>query len=70
MITEAEDVLAVLRPIIGRCIEPASQWLQIEDGSHCRTVDRYSCPVVALMGPNTDFRRRPQSAFQAPAPLW
>jgi len=29
MVTEAEDVLAVLRPIIGRCIE---QWLQIEDG--------------------------------------
>jgi len=51
MVTEAEDVLAVLRPIIGRCIEPPNT-LQIEDGVPLAEPSTDSrARIVALLGP-------------------
>jgi DNA processing protein len=52
MVTEAEDVLTVLRPIVGRYTEPRDPDLRIEDGP---PLPGPSCDsrarIVALLGP-------------------
>jgi DNA processing protein len=52
MVTEAEDVLAVLRPIVGRRTEPTSPQPRLEDGVPLPEPSADSrARVVALLGP-------------------
>jgi DNA processing protein len=52
MVTEAEDVLAALRPIVGRRIEPPRPEPHIEDGAAPREpLEGARARIVALLGP-------------------
>jgi DNA processing protein len=52
MVTEAEDVLTALRPIVGRRLEPQSPEPRIEESaSPCEPSEDARTRIVALLGP-------------------